>query len=144
MAHTGAFHRGDLVWIENIRYKQLNLFVCMFLAAYLFVISAESLIKLWMGPDLTVSSGRITAIALSVALSTRNNKFAMFVNGIGKVKIQRYTTVIPVQVNIPLSIILVKQYGLGLSGVVAGMIYNLSLTALALLTKVIRATDHRA
>lgn len=143
-AYTDAFHRGDLVWIKNMLRKQLVLFVGILLAAFLLAVSAESIIKLWIGPDLKVSSDLIIALAFFVAVSTWNNIFAMIVNGIGKIKLQLYTAVIAMVVNIPLSIILVKQYGLGLSGIVAGTILSLSLAAVALPIQVFGIIGQRA
>lgn len=143
-AYTDAFHRGDLVWIKNMLRKQLVLFFGILLAAFLLAVSAESIIKLWIGPNLKVSSDLIVALAFFVAVSTWNNIFAMIVNGIGKIKLQLYTAVIAMAVNIPLSIILVKQYGLGLSGIVAGTILSLSLAAVALPIQVFGIIGQRA
>jgi Na+-driven multidrug efflux pump len=56
----------------------------------------------------------------------------MFVNGIGIVNIQLYTSVIAMLLNIPLSIIFVKYFSLGLSGIVMATIVSLSLAAIAL------------
>jgi Na+-driven multidrug efflux pump len=56
----------------------------------------------------------------------------MFVNGIGDIKIQLYTAVIAMFLNVPLSIIFVKYLGLGLSGIVMATIVSLSLAAVAL------------
>lgn len=143
-AYTDAFHRGDLVWINNMLRKQLLLFVGILLADFLLAVSAESIIKLWIGTDLKVSSDLIIAMAFFVAVSTWNNIFAMIVNGIGKVKLQLYTAVIAMVVNIPLSIMLVKQYGLGPSGIVVGTIISLSLAAVALPMQVFGMIGQRA
>jgi O-antigen/teichoic acid export membrane protein len=142
-AYTDAFHRGDVAWIRNMLRKQLILFLGILLVACLLAVMAKSIIELWIGSDLTVSSSLIIAMALFVVVSTWNNIFAMIVNGIGKIKLQLYTAVIAMLINIPLSIMLAKQYGLGLSGIVAGTICSLSLAAVALPIQVFRITGQR-
>ena len=142
-AYTDAFHRGDLAWIRNMLYKQLIIFLGTLLAACLLAVTAESIIELWIGTDLTVSSDLIIVMLFFVAVSTWNNIFAMIVNGIGKIKIQLYTAVIGMLINIPLSVILAKQCGLGLSGIVAGTVCSLSLAAIALPIQVFRITGQR-
>jgi O-antigen/teichoic acid export membrane protein len=143
-AYTDAFHRGDLAWIRNMLRKQLKLFIGIIFAVCLLALTVESIIELWIGPDLSVSSGLIVAMATLVTVSTWNNIFAMIVNGIGKIKVQLYTAIIAMLINIPLSIMLAKHYGLGLSGIVAGTICSLSLAAIALPIQVFRIVGQRA
>lgn len=143
-AYTDAFHRGDLVWIKNMLRKQLMLFFIIIITTFILAASAKSIIKLWIGPDLKVSSDLIIALALFVAVSTWNNIFAIILNGIGKIKLQLYTAIIAMVVNIPLSIMLVKQYGLGISGIVASTIFSLSLAAVGLPIQVFRIIGQRA
>ena len=47
-----------------------------------------------------------------------NMVFSYFLNGIGKIKIQVYTSIFGFLINIPLSIFLAKNMGLGSSGVI--------------------------
>ena len=56
----------------------------------------------------------------------------MFVNGVGKIKLQLYTALIAMIINIPLAIYFVKWLDLGLSGVVLANVVSLSLSAIAL------------
>jgi Na+-driven multidrug efflux pump len=74
-------------------------------------------------------------------VSTWNNIYAMFLNGINETRLQLYMAVIAMIINIPLAIYFVKWLGLGLSGVVLATVISLSPPALALpflVTRIIR------
>jgi Na+-driven multidrug efflux pump len=125
-------------------HKQLLIFLVIISAAALLVTTAESVIKIWVGDDINVTFGLIVAMALFILVSIWNNIFATIVNGIGEIKIQLYTALVAMIINIPLSVILAKQYGLGLSGIVAGTVLSLSLAAVALPIQVIRLSEKSA
>jgi O-antigen/teichoic acid export membrane protein len=143
-AYTDAFQRSDLEWINKMLHKQLLIFLVIISAAALLVTTAESVIKIWVGDDINVTFGLIVAMALFILVSIWNNIFATIVNGIGEIKIQLYTALVALIINIPLSVILAKQYGLGLSGIVAGTVLSLSLAAVALPIQVIRLSEKSA
>jgi Na+-driven multidrug efflux pump len=104
---------------------------------------SQSIIELWIGSDLITPSSLIIAMALFVVISAWNNVFAMIVNGAGKIRPQMYSAIIAMLINIPLSIMLAKEYSLGLSGIVAGTICSLSLAAVVLPIQVWRMTKQR-
>jgi O-antigen/teichoic acid export membrane protein len=131
-AYTDAFHRNDFGWIKNMLRKQLKIFGCVIVAACLLTWLAEPIISVWIGPNLVVSSHLILAMAIFVVISCWNNIYAMFVNGIGQIKLQLYTAIVAMFINIPLSIYFAKHTELGLSGIVAGTICSLLLAAIAL------------
>ena len=87
--------------------------------------------KSWR-PALFISLPLVVAISVFVIVSIWNNIYAMFINGIGEIKIQLYTAVIAMFLNIPLAIFFVKYVGLGLSGIVLATIISLMLAAVAL------------
>jgi Na+-driven multidrug efflux pump len=57
-------------------------------------------------------------MALYVTISNWNNIYASFINGSGKIRLQLYSSIAVGIVNIPLSIVLAKYCGLGITGVV--------------------------
>ncbi len=131
-AYTDAYHRGDMVWIKRMLSKQLIIYSGIVMAVVVMVILIRPIIAVWIGPEMVVSEPLVIAIGVFVLVSTWNNIYAMFVNGIGSVNIQLYTSVIAMLLNIPLSIIFVKYFSLGLSGIVMATIVSLSLAAIAL------------
>jgi len=131
-AYTDAYHRNDFKWIKQMLHKQLMIFGGVMVATFTMALLTKPIVAIWIGREMTVSQPLVIAIGLFVLVSTWNNIYAMFVNGIGQIKLQLYTAVIAMVINIPLAIIFVKWFGLGLSGVVLATIVSLLLAAVAL------------
>lgn len=131
-AYTDAFHRSDFLWIKRMLSKQLAVYLFVLAMIFALVLTASWIIMIWIGENLDIPAILVIMIAIFIAVSTWNNIFAMLVNGIGKIKVQLYTSVIAMALNIPLSIWLARQTDLGVSAVVLGTICSLSLPAVAL------------
>ncbi|MBI2419879.1 MAG: polysaccharide biosynthesis C-terminal domain-containing protein, partial [Ignavibacteriales bacterium] len=54
----------------------------------------------------------------NVTIANWNNIFGYFINGVGKIRLQFYSAIFILIVNIPLSVILVKIPSLGIAGIV--------------------------
>ena len=131
-AYTDAYHREDFVWIKDTLRRQLIYFVYLCMAIVVMILVARQIIAVWIGQDLEVSRALVMTMGFFVAISMWNNVFSYLVNGIGKIKLQLYTAVVAMILNIPLSIILVKYFDLGLYGVLLGTCLSLMLSAVAL------------
>lgn len=140
-AYTEAYHRGDMVWIKRILQQQLIIFVGIIAAILIMTVLVKPIVALWIGHEIEVSEPLVISMGLFVIVSTWNNIFAMFVNGIGEIKLQLYTSVLAMIVNIPLAILFINGFGFGLSGVVLATVISLLLAAVALpfqVNKIIR------
>ena len=131
-AYTDAYHRGDMVWVKRMLRKQLIVFVGIILCVFIMGLLANPIIGVWIGRDVNVSYPLVVSVGIFVLVSAWNNIYAMFVNGIGDMKIQLYTSVAAMFLNIPLSLVFVKYFGFGLSGIVMATIASLLLSAIAL------------
>ena len=131
-AYTDAYHRHDLAWIKNMLRKQMLVFGGVVAAVCVLSLLAKPVIGIWIGFDLGLQTPLIVAMGVFVAVSTWNNVYAMFVNGIGMIRLQVYTAVLAMIVNIPLSVFFAKHTRLGVSGIVVGTICSLLFSALAL------------
>lgn len=131
-AYTDAYHRGDMVWIKRMLRKQLIIFIGIVISVVAMVILTKPIIGVWIGREINISYSLTISIGIFVLVSTWNNIYAMFVNGIGDIKIQLYTAVIAMFLNIPLSIFFVKYFSFGLSGIVIATVVSLSMAAIAL------------
>ena len=131
-AYTDAYHRGDMTWIKEMLHKQLIIFAGIIVAVLIMGLMIKPIVAIWVGDEIAVSQLLILSVGLFVVVSTWNNLYAMFVNGIGKIKIQLFTAVGAIAINIPLAILFVKWFGLGISGVVFATVVSLLLAAIAL------------
>lgn len=138
-AYADAFHRKDKRWIRRMLNKQLMVFAFFAFAVLVMVLLAKKIILIWIGEDFTVSSGLISVVAIFVLVSIWNNIYAMILNGVGRTNVQLITAVLAMLLNIPLAYILVKVYGLGVSGVVAAATVSLLFSAVALPLQVFRS-----
>jgi O-antigen/teichoic acid export membrane protein len=121
-AYTDAFHRKDLPWLKGMLRNQLIFYIGIFLATITLVVSAKFIIGIWIGKQFIVSDQLVLAMGGYALITTWNNIFAIFLNGVGKIKIQLFTAVIGIIINIPLTIFFSKYLGFGLAGIVMGMI----------------------
>lgn len=130
-AYTDAYHRSDMAWIKRIFHKQLVIFTCIIGAVCLMGFLIEPIIALWIGHEMPVSQSLVISIGLFVLVSSWNNIYSIFLNGIGEIKLQLYMAVTAMIINIPLAIYFVKWLDLGLSGVVLATVVSLSPPAIA-------------
>ncbi len=131
-AYTDAYHRNDFAWIKRMLHKQMMIFGGIVIAVVILGLMTKPIVALWIGPELEVPVMLVIAMGLFVLVSTWNNVYAMFVNGVGKIKVQLYTAVIAMSLNIPLALLFTKYFGLGLSGVVLATCVSLLFAAIVL------------
>lgn len=75
--------------------------------------ASKHLIKVWVGEDLLISLNLLISTAFFTIINIWNIIIGTFLNGINKIKVQLITCVFGLIVNIPLSIYLIKIYGVG-------------------------------
>lgn len=128
-ACSDAYHRGDIEWIKNSLFRQLQFFILIILGTIVLTFIAKYIITLWIGKNFIVDDNLIYAMAIFVIVSTWNNIFAYIINATNELNIQIITSLIAMFTNIPLSFILVKYYNLGVEGIIYGTICSLLLFA---------------
>lgn len=137
-AYTDAYHRRDTIWIVRMLRTQLKLYAIVLLGLVVLAFLAQFIIVIWIGSDFAVSRTLIVFVALFVAVSTWNNIFAIMLNGAGAVNVQLYTAVAAMVVNIPLALLMVKVFGMGISGIVLAATISLLFSAIFLPWQVVR------
>ena len=131
-AYTDAYEKGDLVWIRQMLWRQLQVFGGFAALVFVLALLTQEIVELWIGDWLQISSTLVFCMALFALISCWNNVFAFIVNGIGTIRLQLYTSIIAMFLNIPLSIFLAKTTSLGIAAIVLATIASLSLAAVAL------------
>ena len=110
-AFTEAWHKKDMVWIQTTM-KRLN-FLSFVAIACIFCMLAVSnfAFRIWVGKDVTVPFSISLVLAAYFIIYVRNMIYIYFLNGIGVVKLQLYSSVAGMIVNIPLAIYLGHKMG---------------------------------
>jgi O-antigen/teichoic acid export membrane protein len=117
-AFTEAYTKGEYDWIKNVINKSLKLWGVVVGVVILMVLGSNLFYQFWVGDKVQVPMGLSMAMALFVSLSTLNSIFVTFINGVGKLRLQIFTAIFSILVNIPLSYLFAVPLGLGLSGVI--------------------------
>ena len=116
-AFTEAYVKQEFDWIKNSIRKLVYIWGILSVIAIVMVIVSDFVYKIWVGPQVQVPFMLSIASGIFVIIANWNNIFGYFINGIGKVRIQLYHSIVIAFLNIPLSIILAKNFGLGVTGV---------------------------
>jgi O-antigen/teichoic acid export membrane protein len=126
-AVTKAYVDNNFIWIRHIIGKMH--FMLFLFAVGTIMVGAyfNELVKLWIGSEIIYSSQIITIFVVYTLLSAYGGIFVNIVNGIGKIKLQIYLMVFAAIVNIPLSILFGKYFGLGIAGIKLATLLSLLL-----------------
>jgi O-antigen/teichoic acid export membrane protein len=118
---TDAYHKQDFKWIRNSVSKLQKLWLIFFTITVIMLVSSNWVYSVWLrGKDIQVPFALSFAWALYVLMQTYNSIFVNFINGVGKVKLQVYTAIFSITMNIPLSVFFAKTLNLGVKGVIMG------------------------
>lgn len=129
-AYTDAYHKSDFIWIGVTIRKQLLIFVCVVVAAIVLCFVAGPIVRIWIGPGVETPLLLILSVSIFMVVSVWNNIFAYFLNGVGEIRLQLYTAVAAMLINIPVAIVLVNNFGFGVDGVVWATCLSLSIFAI--------------
>lgn len=125
-AYSDAYHRGDIEWIKKTIKNQLKIYLLILVATTLLIFLAKPIIVLWIGRDFVVDNILIIAMALFILVSTWNNIFAYFLNATNKLDVQINTSILAMIANIPLSIMFVRFFEMGVYSIVLATCISLS------------------
>lgn len=132
-AFTNAYHTNDIAWILDTIKKQLLIFLLVIMLVIILAINIEYLIHKWVGSsEAYIDFKLVCAIGLFVVVTSWNNIFATFLNGVGELKLQYYLAAFAAVLNIPLSIGLARLTELGVSSIVIGSVVSQLLAAIFL------------
>jgi len=129
-AYTDAFLKGDYKWIKGILRKLLLLMAPMLIGVILLIVFARDIINIWVGQDIIFPNMLVVYMGVYAVILYWNNVYAYFLSGAGKIELQMSSSIIAGLTNIPLSLYLAKNMGMGLNGIILGSIISLCLFAI--------------
>ncbi|NEW83316.1 MAG: oligosaccharide flippase family protein [Mariniphaga sp.] len=115
-AITEAWIKSDINWIQNAIKKIITLWMLFMILALIMVFCSKNIYKLWIGHEIEIPFIVSASLAAYVIINTWCGIFSLFLNGVGKLRLQLFIGLGGSVVNIPLAIYLGKQ--IGVSGVV--------------------------
>jgi O-antigen/teichoic acid export membrane protein len=119
-AYTEAWVKKDIAWIKNVFKKQQKLWFGLVLLTIIMIAVSNVVYELWVGEEIVVPMSLSVVMGSYVLVNTWNMIYALFFNGVGKIKLQLYTSILDMIVHIPLAIYLGKI--LGPAGVILSVV----------------------
>jgi O-antigen/teichoic acid export membrane protein len=119
---TEAYIKKDFSWIKGSM-KNLKKIVFIFCLISFFILGfSDFLYKTWVGKSIVVSFDISLLMCIYTCLIIYLTPLNYFINGVGKIKLQLYQTLLMGGLNIPISIFFVTYYNLGPAAVMGGTI----------------------
>lgn len=120
-ASTDAYFKNDFKWIHQTIRTLNRYWMIMLLSGVFMIICAPFFYNLWMGDSMKSDLTLLILIFVYYLFYMRWTMYGSIINGIGKIKLQFYLTLLEVVFHIPVAILLGKLWGL--TGVIISMIF---------------------
>lgn len=119
-AYTEAYVKKEFDWIKRIIRKSIKIWAALGVLVIFMLLVSKDFYRMWVGDAIQIPFSLSVTMALYTLLVTFVTIFLSFINGIGKLRIQLFTSVFTILANIPVSIFLARNMHLGPSGVLLG------------------------
>lgn len=130
--YTDAYQKSDFKWVKKTIIKLNKLFIVLIFIVTAMYFFAKPLIKFWTQRELLISENLLFFMSIFTLVRVFGAIYMIFLNAIGKIKIQMYLFILGAIINIPLSIYFVRYVNLGSSGVILGTIISILLLSIIL------------
>ena len=119
-AFTEAYTKSDFSWMQNTYKKMARLYRWVALLIVAMVVCSPVVYRLWIGRVDVVPFSMSVMVGVYMLSSSWDSLQVNLINGIGKIKLQSYVTLLGLFLHIPLSLFLGKY--IGALGVVTSML----------------------
>ena len=126
-AYTEAFTNGDMKWIKASIKRLIMIWLAVVVGVIFLLGISKYFYSMWVGDKVHVPFMLSVFMGLFAIISTWNNIFAYFVNGVGKIKLQMYGSILGMIINIPISIYFANNLHMGSAGVILGTCFSICL-----------------
>jgi O-antigen/teichoic acid export membrane protein len=121
-AFTEAWALNDHQWIKNSISKLVKTWLVMVAVGFILLIFSPWIYKYWVGEDITIPFSLSLILFIYFSLYTFGGVFNMFINGVGKLHLQLYASIVGAISFIPLAILFLKYMNMGIEGLVLATI----------------------
>lgn len=124
-AYADAFARSDVQWIRRtfLRVTLVGTGATLILTPFL-IIFGNTFLNIWVGPQVRATPQLLTTFGVQCVLYAYLQPIAFLLNGLGKLREQVVSAVAMAILNLALSIVLVRRYGI--IGAVLGTVIALA------------------
>ncbi len=128
-AFTDAFVKNDFGWIKQVVKRLVQVWALLSVAVIVMIFISDFVYRIWIGSEIKIPFPLSVGMGIFMIVSNWNNIFAFFLNGVGKIRLQFYYSIVTALINIPLSIYLAKGIGMGITGVITATIICIGFAA---------------
>jgi O-antigen/teichoic acid export membrane protein len=121
-AITEAYVKGDYHWINRIIKRMQYIWLGLLFFTIFMIFFSNIAYSFWVGTEIKISILLSTMMAIFVSMMNWVNIFGHFINGVGKIKLQYYYSIVSSILYIPLAIILCRNFGI--IGISIAMCFN--------------------
>jgi O-antigen/teichoic acid export membrane protein len=119
---TEAFLKKETTWIKD-SVRKLNIISYLQVGGQIvLLLIADRLIHLWVGEDITIPFLMKFMLTVYASIYLLAAPFNIFINGVGKIRLQLYMAVFSIVITIPLALFFSKTLNFGPPGVVVAMV----------------------
>ena len=111
-AFTEAYVKKEYNWIKASIKKLVGIWILLSLVALLMLLFSSKIYTIWVGSIVKIPFFLSATIVFYIIINAWCMIFSMFLNGVGKLKLQLYSALFGALINIPLAIFLGKQFGI--------------------------------
>ena len=123
-AFTEAWVKNDIEWIKKTVKRLLMFWILLCVVGIIMLAVSSKFYILWIGDTVTIPFNLSLVLLIYFASFTFGGIFNMFINGVGKIKLQMYFSFLAVTFFISFAIIFIKYFGFGIEGLVIAMILS--------------------
>jgi Na+-driven multidrug efflux pump len=130
-AYTNAWIQKDFVWIKNAQRKLTHVWLLICLGSFIVLIFSNEIFYLWVGNKVNIPFSLSLSVFIYMCIFTFGMIYNIFINSTGKVLLQTISLTILTIVYVPLVILLINYFKLGLNSI------PIALTIISLYTVII-------
>lgn len=124
-AYTEAYAKKDIQWILATNKKLIKVWMALFAFSIVMLLGSTYFYHFWV-PGIEVPFLLSVIMCVYVNVLAWGNIFVVFINGVGKIKLQLVVGIISMLVNVPLSYFFAKTLGLDSAGVILASIISVA------------------
>ncbi len=125
-AFTEAWVKEDVHWVKRAINRLLLVWGSMVILSVLMFLISDQFFNLWIGAEqmknIQISLRLKLALMIYFALLTFGGVFNMFINGVGKIRLQGFVLLFGALLFVPLVILFIKVFNWGIESVVIAMV----------------------
>lgn len=123
-AFTEAWIKKDVVWIKSSIQKLCIVWGLLVVLGLVMLFFSNEFYHLWVGDSVIIPFKLSLVLFIYCITFTFGNIFGVFINGVGKIKLQMYSTIISAIMFILIALVLIVKFNMGIIGIVVASVLS--------------------